>query len=154
MGWIVRNATTGDKEVFTTIAEQFATESPMYRSIPFDRDYYGAFLDMVFQSEQHVALICEKDGIIAGAIMGMVYGHLYSPVPQASDLGFFVKPEFRGSRAAPLLEKGYRSWAGAKGAKKISLGDTTGNEKVRALYERLGYTYVGSNYAMLVDQGE
>ena len=154
MGWVTRDATAEDKEVFIDIAQQFAAESPMYRTIPFDREYYGNFLDTVFNSKQHVAVVCEKDGVIAGAIMGMVYGHLYSPVLQASDLGFYVKPEFRGTRAAPLLEHSYRMWAAMRGAKKISLGDTTGNEKVQALYERLGYTYVGSNYAMLVDQGE
>lgn len=151
MGWIVRRATTEDKKLFSDIAEQFAAESPTYRDIPFEHDTYGTFLDFAFSNDMYISLICEKDGVIAGAFMAFAYGHLYNPALQASDLGFFVKPEFRGTKAAVLLEKEFRDWARAKGVKKVGLGVTTGDKRAGAFYERLGYTYVGSNYVMNLD---
>jgi len=151
MGGIVRKAGPDDTKVFTAIAEQFVLESPMYKGIAFDHESYEIFLRYVFESDQYLALIYEQDGEVAGAIMGMICSFLYSPELQASDLGFYVKPEYRGKRVAVKLEAAYREWARSKGARKVALGVTTGDKTAGAFYERLGYTYVGSNYAMMLD---
>ena len=93
-----------------------------------------------------VILAIDNDKIV-GFIAAMLHEYFFSNRKRVSDLGFYVLPEHRGSRAAIKLVKSLETWAKQTGADDLHLGQTTAVEidKTRQFYERLGYKTVGFN---------
>jgi GNAT superfamily N-acetyltransferase len=60
----------------------------------------------------------------------------------------YVRPRWRGSRAAILLIRALERWADEVGSKRVVLGVHTGlvTERTGRFYERLGYQHMGGNY--------
>lgn len=101
----------------------------------------------LYKNPNAVGFIAIQDDKIIGFISGLFSEYFFSNRKQVSDLGFFVLPEFRGSRAALKLVKSLENWAKEMGADDLHLGQTTAVEmdKTRQFYERLGYKTVGFN---------
>lgn len=101
----------------------------------------------LYKNPNAVGFIAIEDNKIIGFISGLFSEYFFSNRKQVSDLGFFVLPEFRGSRAALKLVKSLENWAKEMGADDLHLGQTTAVEmdKTRQFYERLGYKTVGFN---------
>lgn len=101
----------------------------------------------LYKNPNAVGFIAIQDNKIIGFISGLFSEYFFSNRKQVSDLGFFVLPEFRGSRAALKLVKSLENWAKEMGADDLHLGQTTAVEmdKTRQFYERLGYKTVGFN---------
>jgi GNAT superfamily N-acetyltransferase len=101
----------------------------------------------LYKNPNAVGFIAIKNDKIIGFISGIFSEYFFSNRKQVSDLGFFVLPEFRGSRAALKLVKSLETWAKEKGADDLHLGQTTAVEmdKTKQFYERLGYKTVGFN---------
>jgi GNAT superfamily N-acetyltransferase len=99
------------------------------------------------QSPNVVYFLAIDDDKIIGSIGGAVFPYFFSTRKKAGDLGFYVEPEYRGSRAAIKLVKAFEAWAKEMGVEDVYLGQTTGIEvdKTRDFYERLGYKVVGVN---------
>lgn len=82
---------------------------------------------------------------------GAFYGHIqkmfFSDELMARDVGWWVRPEWRGSWAAILLLADFEEWAREKGCKKVMLGQSSGTQidKTTRLYENCGYHLVGVN---------
>lgn len=156
---MIRHAVQEDIPSITDLAELMHREGD-YKNVPFCREMYQDFLNIALPQPQYCLFVYEKDGKIVGAIMGSVFCYLFSPLIQAADMGFFVKPENRGTRAAPELEAAYKKWAVKKGEEagqnfiKVRLDVSTAHAKAGAFYERLGYTCVGGNYSQDVAIGE
>ena len=88
----------------------------------------------------------ENDKLI-GFISGIYNEYFFSTKKRVSDLGFYVLPEYRGTRASIRLLKDLEQWALDLGSKDLCLGQTTAVniEKTQKFYERLGYKTVGFN---------
>lgn len=88
-----------------------------------------------------------EDNKLIGFISGIHNEYFFSSKKKVSDLGFYVLPEFRGTRASIKLIKELEKWAIDLGVEDISLGQTTAvnMEKTQKFYERLGYKTVGFN---------
>ena len=101
----------------------------------------------LYKNPNAVGFIAIENDKIIGFISGLFSEYFFSNRKQVSDLGFFVLPEFRGSRAALKLVKSLENWAKEMGADDLHLGQTTAVEmdKTRQFYERLGYKTVGFN---------
>jgi len=99
------------------------------------------------QSPNVVYFLAIDDDKIIGSIGGAMFPYFFSTRQKVGDLGFYVEPEYRGSRAAIKLVKALEAWAKERGVEDIYLGQTTGIEvdKTRDFYERLGYKVVGVN---------
>jgi len=149
---MIRAATLEDIPRIADLAEIMHPEGD-YKNVPFCREMYEDFLKIAIPQDQYCLFLYEKEGEIVGAIMGSVFCYLFSPLIQAADMGFFVKQEHRGSRAAPTLEAAYHEWAVERGKAagqnfiKVRLDVSTAHTKAGAFYERLGYTCVGGNYS-------
>lgn len=106
-----------------------------------------ASLQKLIQSPNVVYFLAIEDNKIIGSIGGAVIPYFFSTRKKAGDLGFYVEPEYRGSRAAIKLVNALESWAKEKGVEDLYLGQTTGVDvdKTRDFYERLGYKVVGVN---------
>ena len=88
------------------------------------------------------------DGDIpVGFVSACVVPFFWSDYQRASDLGFYVKPDYRGSSAAPRLLRAIENWARSMGAKQFCMGQSLGGkvDAMRAFYERSGYQICGFN---------
>lgn len=148
----VRAATIDDITSVASLAQTMHAEGD-YANVPFCREMYEDFLNITLGQDTYCLFVYEKDGVVAGAIMGSVFPYMFSPQLQASDMGVFVLPELRGSLIAVRLEEAYRAWAVGKAKEagqnhiKIRAGVTTGDIKAGAFYESRGYSCVGGNYS-------
>ena len=94
-----------------------------------------------------VVFVAIEHNRIVGFISGIAHEYFFSNRKRVSDLGLFVSPEYRGSRAALKLVKSLETWAKDIGVDHLHLGQTTAvdMDKTRQFYERLGYKTVGFN---------
>ena len=101
----------------------------------------------LFKNPNAVAFLALENNQIVGFISGLVHEYFFSNRKRVSDLGFFVLPEYRGSRVALKLVKLLEAWAIEKNANELHLGQTTGLDidKTKRFYERLGFKTVGFN---------
>ena len=104
-------------------------------------------LQRLIQSPSVVYFLAIDNDKIVGSIGGAVLPYFFSTRKKVGDLGFYVEPEYRGSRAAIKLVNALESWAKDMEVEDVYLGQTTGVEveKTKDFYERLGYTVVGVN---------
>jgi GNAT superfamily N-acetyltransferase len=94
-----------------------------------------------------VYFLAIENNKIIGFIGACAHTYFFSARKRISDLGFYVDPKYRGSRAALKLIKELEAWAKSLEIEDIHLGQTTATEieKTRNFYERIGYKTVGFN---------
>jgi GNAT superfamily N-acetyltransferase len=99
---------------------------------------------------KYCLLVAEREGQLIGAIWGYIDQHYFSDAKVATELMFFVHPDFRGSPVAFRLLLAYRKWAENRGAQEIMICMTTGNdiEKFDRFLKRCGFSHVGGNYCL------
>ena len=104
-------------------------------------------IKMLVKYSDGVVFVAESDGKLAGFIAGMVQKYFFSLKERVTDMGFYVKPEFRGSSAAIRLIQALEQWAIKREVNDLYIGQTTAVEieKTQRLYEHLGYRTVGFN---------
>lgn len=90
-----------------------------------------------------------------GQLVGMIAGECGAVLPFSSSIIsnehiFYVKPEFRGTKAAPKLIRVYVEESLRRGAKDIVFTNGTGYqpEKVGQLFEACGLKQVGGLYIL------
>lgn len=127
---------------FCELAKKFIAEAQFSKA-----ELDIASLYNLVQSPDVVYFLAIDKNKIVGLIGGAVIPYFFSTRKKVGDLGFYVDPEYRGSRAAIKLVKALESWAKEMGVEEVYLGQTTGVEveKTKDFYERLGYTVVGVN---------
>ena len=87
-----------------------------------------------------------KDGLVGMMVASIQGFYFMSGVFVQSDI-FYVRPEYRGTRAAALLLVELSSWADQLGA-KVTIGGNANklnSDRTARLYERFGYQRAGLN---------
>ena len=94
-----------------------------------------------------VVYLAENEGKLVGFIAGMAQRYFFSLRERATDMGFYVLPNYRGGSAAVRLIGALEDWAKERGLAEIYIGQTTAVdiEKTRRFYAHLGYKTVGFN---------
>lgn len=94
-----------------------------------------------------VVFLAQLDTKLIGFIAGMTQRYFFSDRQKSTDMGFYVLPEYRGSRAALRLIHAFEEWSIEKGVDDICIGQTTAVdiEKTQKFYTHLGYKTVGFN---------
>jgi GNAT superfamily N-acetyltransferase len=89
---------------------------------------------------------------IVGALFGHITEFLFGPDLIACDFGWYILPEYRGSRSAVKLLKNFEAWAEKNGAKEVAVGISMNvmPEKTAVLLQKLGYNHVGGNFKKAV----
>src|SRR5690606_41625804 len=78
-------------------------ESPRYRTLTYDPvKVAGIALHLIYDPAAQVQ-VAEQDGQLIGMLAGMVVQHFFGDDYYATDYVLFVRPEHRGSSAAPRL---------------------------------------------------
>jgi GNAT superfamily N-acetyltransferase len=101
----------------------------------------------LFKNPNVIMFIAIENNRIVGFISGLAHEYFFSNRKRVSDLGLYVLPEYRGSRAALKLVKSLETWSKEMGVDDLHLGQTSAvnMDKTRQFYERLGYKTVGFN---------
>lgn len=98
--------------------------------------------------EHAFAAVSVEGDIITGVILGDVVQPWYSEQRMAVDYVLYVRPQYRGTRAAVMLVKAWAAWAVDSGAKQLRPGVSTGDPQAERLYEALGFRRVGAVFMM------
>jgi hypothetical protein len=128
------------------VAEQMHAESPNYKHKPFDKQRMWNLFDRTVRFPEQACMIYAKEGDeIVGGILGHMNQQYFSGDLVASDLGMFLKPEYRGSTTFVRLFKAFEQWAIDNKATSIIVGHTTGvnTDKSKGIFTRLGYNLMG-----------
>lgn len=121
--------------------------SSTFADMHFDPLILGGTALRLMDSDDGLALVAETDdGQIIGGILALISPSFFGTDRVASELGVFVAPEHRGSRAAGQLVGEYVAWAKARDAKRINSGNSAGmdDEKYVRFMTRLGFQRAGS----------
>lgn len=137
----IRRASADDAELLTSEFQRWRCHFRHHDDVPFDYSHTLAMLSLYLQSPASGCFVSIAKGELAGAILGMMYQPFYSPAREASEMHFWVHPEFRCSGLGVGLLKTYKQWAVAEGACRVNV--SCNDARVERLYNRLGYTTIG-----------
>ena len=140
----VRPGSIDDLDAVLDMGRAMHQESPRYARASFSEEKVRNLAVAILSGAMPgcAAFIAEDDGDVIGMFVGMVTEQWFSTDKSATDLVFYVKPEFRGRSLAPWrLVHLFEKWAVAQGVRSISCGSSTGVNAARTadLYRRLGY---------------
>lgn len=126
---------------------QFITkESPAFRHLQFDETRLLTSLARAVCSDQFYLRGAFHNGVLTGALLGMIEQYYFALDLLASELGFYVVPDKRGSSAAFKLVRDFERWAEERGATDIVVSSTSRILKRRTskFYSKLGYEETGT----------
>ena len=97
--------------------------------------------------------IAEIEGEIVGALFGYIGEYYFCHNKLATDIAWYVKPEFRGTFAGVILLKQFERWASAHGASEVCIAIATGiyAERTGNLLEKRGFNHVGGTYKLRLE---
>jgi len=136
----------GQVDAAVDLAVKMHSESEL-REIAFDAEKVRSrMLASIGRSDAYLRAVLIDDEI-AGLLWGGISTPYWTLEKICTDAGLYVAPEHRSSGIAKSLLKDFEFWAKMRGVNWMMPGQTTGvePEKVRGLYEHLGYTTVGFN---------
>lgn len=123
------------------MARKFYHESP-YRGLPINEKKLKDVTDHVMSSDLClVLLLVSPEDQPVGMIAGHVNEMIFSTDKMASEIMWWVDPEYRGSRHSIRLLDGFEYWAYKSGCKFVqmsALGNDTG-DRLSKLYKKRKY---------------
>jgi GNAT superfamily N-acetyltransferase len=134
-----------DLAALVALAELFHAEIGDAFFLPFSADKTAWFLKQAI--ERRLVIAVEEDGELVGGVALYESAPLYSVETGLYDMGFYVKEEYRRSRAAVLLRDAAKAIAADMG-KPLLLGVSSGADLDRKdkFFTRAGFRRVGSFY--------
>lgn len=141
----IRQAKLQDIPDLEELAQMFYGASGL--SGDFHMDKFISFWEGQIQTGNGVILIDESYLDITGAIGGLIYPDLYTGEMLAIEFFWFVHPEKRGE--GMKLYYAFEEWVRSKEVKQIRMAYLIESmpEKLKSLYERLGYRQIEVHYA-------
>lgn len=130
------------------LAREMQSESELHRDMPINEAKLVAqFETSISHPDQVYFKLCYREDEPLGLFLGFISPIFFTDVCTAKDLAWFVTKERRSTLAAFVLVTDFEMWAAHNGVHHITLGQSTGVRmlETRALYQRLGYTEIGSN---------
>lgn len=141
---MIRTATEEDLFDLTILCREFIKE--VGPPLKFDKKKIETFLTNAILSDACLVLVMESEGEVTGGLVGVISEHPFLPMVMASELGWFVSKEKRGSIESIKLIKHFEQWARNVGAHSISMADESKLNDLSNLYQRLGYTLMERTY--------
>ena len=144
----VRLGTISDIPLLLRYIEKFHGMSP-FRSLSFDPKKTEVFLKSVIEGHlvDFVCLIALSDEEPIGFLVGAANQPVFSSERIATELGWFIDKESRGSRASMLIYAAYEDWARRVGCSGIQSAYIPGvSPELDKFYNKRGYVHVESSY--------
>lgn len=139
---MIRKAVADDMARLVEMGQRFAAETEYAAFISIDADRLAQTIANVTASPDGAVLVSEAGDKAKGMIAMIVYDHPYSGQRTAFELVWWVDPEARGDGVRLL--RAAEEWARDQGATAMQM--VAPNERVGALYRRLGYEPVETSF--------
>jgi len=139
---MIREATPDDIDQIAVLGERFIRESHYRQLIGINPEALRSVAEMLIREEHGLLLVDEFYGELAGMIGMIATVHPTSWEPVASELFWYVQPEVRGGGLKLLFAA--EIWACETGCRRCIM--VSPNERVAAIYERLGYELLETQY--------
>ena len=143
--YTVRVATQQDLDTITPYAFQFWNETTTYSQRAFNIDIVKQHLSSLIDGAGCLFLCVNEHDEPVGAFAGGFNTEWQSGDMYTFDYFLFVRPEYRGSRAAVLLINTFIDWSKRMGCKHIMCGTATGIDPAKTIrfYEHFGFKQTG-----------
>lgn len=145
---MIRDALAHDLIPLVELGRRMHAEAPMYRDFGYDEDKVFALLARV--QREGFLMVSELDGQIVGGFAGILVENWFSRDKVASEVAIFLDSAYRGGTTALRLVSAFVAWSKARGARRVSMGVTTGvhAERTGALFVACGFAHTGGLYSM------
>jgi len=140
----VRPATPDDAHEFTVLVKKFVREANYPFKVDMKLTYDNALL--ILENPDFFLHVVEDEEELVGFLVGALNKTLFSTEVIATELGWYLKPEYRDGRTALKLLKNYEEWAKEQGADFVTMVDIDTVQDLSALYQRRGYELTEKSY--------
>lgn len=151
---MLRLATENDVEAVIEMAKRFHDASP-YSALEFSPttsyELFKAYLEG--DKTRLVIILSEQDGKPQGMIIGMAAKPLFSDDLMATEIAWWMNPEYRKTRDSLLLIQAYEDWTkriGCKMTQVAMLDEVTNLEK---FYTKRGFKRAEQSFIKEVANG-
>lgn len=144
----LRLATLDDIPKLMRFAKNFWLASP-YKSMKFDAIRGEAFLRSIITGSKmdSIILVALHDGEAIGFLVGTSDQPAFSSARIAVELGWWIEPDRRGTRASFLIYSAYEDWAKRIGCSHVQGAYLPGvSPSLDEFYKKRGYVQVESSY--------
>lgn len=138
---MIRRATVEDTPRLLEMGQRFAMETEYRDLIAINQERLSSFIETTLANPESCVLVSGSDDL-TGMIALLTYDHPFSGERTAFEVVWWVDPEARGDGVRLL--RGAETWARERGIRKMQM--VAPNERVGALYRRLGYAPVETSY--------
>ena len=134
---MIRNAQETDLLRLLDMGWKFA----VYTGLPTPFSPESAKRMLEYLMVNGVVYVHESDGVLDGAIMGMIAPIWYVGVMAASELALWVDPDRRSSGIAKRLIGAFEAWGREQGVEYFTMSDLSvdGTYPAGGMFERMGY---------------
>ena len=136
----------GDAAALAQYLKDVAGESPFVLAYPEERNFSAekeeAFLRAVLDSPNDLMLVCEVDGRIAGNCHLVCHG--MKKIAHRGDVAIALYKEFWGLGIGTAMFEQMIAAARQRGLMQLELEYIDGNDRGKALYEKMGFQRVGA----------
>ena len=144
----LRIATPEDVPILVKFARHFHEASP-YKLLAFDAGktkeaFHKVTSGMLYDG---VAIVALHDDKPIGFIAGMASEPLFSRARISMELGWWIEPDYRGTKASVLIYSAYEDWAKRVKCDAIQGAYLPGvSPELDGFYKKRGYLQVESSY--------
>ncbi len=139
---MIRPATRADIPEIVDLGERHWGESRYGQWMAADRQTMVALARGLMALPNALVLVDERDERLVGTIGVIITPHIYCGQGVMSELFLYVDPDKRGNGVR--LVRRAEKWAADQGIRHSTM--TAPDERVAALYERMGYAPLEVNY--------
>lgn len=146
----ITRATIEDLHAMEPAAHRFYAASQFLRS--FDVARFVLLWTTLLNDGRGVIFLAWDGDRIVGAIGGVEHPEAYSQAQIAQEFFWFIEPEHRGG--GMRLYYAFENWARERGCDEIRMGHLHDlmPDKVAAVYRRLGFQRIETNYSKSLRQ--
>jgi len=142
---MIREITSKDIPVLLVYGKHFWKLTPYVSAgIEYNEDAVRELLQEL--AEEHYLRVAEEDGKIIGFVGAMIVPMIFNPkVSVATEVFFFVHPDFRGATGSALMDQLEKDLEDQ--VDLVSFGEMTSSTDMHDYYIDRGYSHTETTYA-------
>lgn len=145
---MIRPATELDLLRLDQLAEAYSKEAKHHGAFPYNHGCAMKNVAVSMLSDSTFLYVLVSKGTVVGFLWATLSTMPWSEAKIVFDNILYISPENRGGYPVISLIRTYERWAKSNGAVSAMLSTASGidTERTIALYEKLGYKHVGSQF--------
>ncbi len=140
---MIRPAIASDKARVLVMAKAFHEASGV--PIPFSAAAASVLFDAAIADCNRLCLVYVRDGMARGVLAAVAAPHHLAPVMLASEIIWWIDPDWRGIAAAEML-CAYENWAIERKCRYAGMVGLGADPAVSKLYTRRGYQAIERHF--------